>query len=143
MKWFQACRGKPKKVEDEVEQDFEYAKSKKAPVKRTTYVTFKRDSQQPEIGPEINERVKWAANNRAPTHCTSDYMKIAQKMMQTVNPVLRLIRLFKRRRQQSARRISPSRAMTTARTSMRTVARYSTCLCSTPKRNGSATERPC
>ena len=97
MKWFQACRGKPKKVEDEVEQVFDHAKSKnqKAPVKRATYVTFKRDSQQPEIGPEINERVKWAANNRAPTHCTSDYMKIAQKMMQTVKRVLKASRLFK------------------------------------------------
>lgn len=143
MKWFQACRGKTKKVDDEVEQVFESRKLKKTPGKRTTYVRFKRDSQQPEIGPEINERVKWAANNRAPTHCTSDYMKIAQKMMQTVNTVLRRVRFLNRRRQQWVRRISRSRAMRTARTSMRTVARSSTCLCSTPKRKESATERPC
>ena len=36
------------------------------------------NQQQSEFGSAANERAKWGAQMRAPTHATSDYMKIAE-----------------------------------------------------------------
>ena len=34
-----------------------------------------------ELGSSANDRAKWGAQMRAPTHCTSDYMKIAEVIL--------------------------------------------------------------